>query len=98
MADMHELHCVGCDRYVQFDLSLDVDGRYVIQCPVCSKKHYRFVLDGVVKDGKRLYYAADLPGMGCLSLDAVSVGVFSYFDNTAKSSMRLRQAWIDKEG
>ncbi len=97
--ELRELHCSGCDRYIRFRLSLDVDGRYAIQCPVCKDRvHYRFVRDGTLTDGKQLHYMADLPKMKCTPLTVESAGYFSFFDLSASATMRASQAWMDKEG
>lgn len=45
--ERQELHCHGCNRYVQFDLNFEFDGNHVLLCPSCGHEHCR-----VVKDGK----------------------------------------------
>ncbi len=47
MKERQEIHCHGCDRYVQFDIEMDLDGNHVLECPECGHEHCR-----VVKNGK----------------------------------------------
>jgi hypothetical protein len=45
-----EMFCHGCDGYVQFELEIDVDGAYQIDCPNCGHKHFRYVRYGRITD------------------------------------------------
>jgi len=31
-----ELHCHGCNQYVQFEVDINQDGNYTIPCPKCG--------------------------------------------------------------
>ena len=44
--ERQELWCHACDRYVQFDLDLGINGYHVVVCPNCSHRHYRVVDQG----------------------------------------------------
>lgn len=48
--ERQELHCHACDRYVQFDIDTELNGRHVLQCPNCGHEHCRIVRDGAVTD------------------------------------------------
>ena len=50
MIERQELHCHNCNRYVQFNLDTDLDGKHVLQCPNCGHEHCRYVNKGVVSD------------------------------------------------
>jgi len=52
----HELQCHNCDKYVQFNLKEDKDGKHEIKCPNCGHIHYRYVRDGKVTSER---YALD---------------------------------------
>lgn len=41
-----ELHCHNCNRYVQFELDLAINGNHVLNCPNCGHQHYRVVCNG----------------------------------------------------
>jgi hypothetical protein len=43
-----ELHCHACDRYVQFELDMDVNGNHVLECPNCKHEHCRVVYNGEI--------------------------------------------------
>lgn len=43
-----ELHCHGCDRYVQFDMDLSLNGNHVFNCPNCGHEHCRVVENGKI--------------------------------------------------
>lgn len=44
----NELHCHECDKYVQFDIDLDLDGNHVLACPNCGHEHCRVVRNGEI--------------------------------------------------
>jgi hypothetical protein len=50
MIERQELYCHNCDRYVQFNLDLSVDGNYRLDCPFCGHDHYRVVKDRKITD------------------------------------------------
>jgi hypothetical protein len=47
MLERQEIHCHNCNKYVQFNLDIEINGNHVLKCPVCGHEHCR-----VVKDGK----------------------------------------------
>ncbi len=50
MIEKQELHCHACNRYVQFELDITVNGNYTLDCPNCGHKHCRVVADGRITD------------------------------------------------
>lgn len=50
MIAKQELHCHACDRYVQFEVDITLDGNYTIPCPNCGHEHYRVIEDGRITD------------------------------------------------
>lgn len=48
--EKQELHCHNCNKYVQFDLDLSIDGNYTLNCPNCKHPHYRVVENGKITD------------------------------------------------
>ena len=44
--ERQEIHCHACDRYVQFNLDLGLDGNHVLKCPNCGHEHCRVVRNG----------------------------------------------------
>ena len=45
-----ELYCHACERYVQFQIDIELDGNHVLHCPNCDHEHCRVVRQGVVTD------------------------------------------------
>ena len=50
MIERQELHCHNCQRYVQFDIDVSMNGDYKLECPNCGHEHYRVVNDGIISD------------------------------------------------
>ena len=50
MKERQELWCHECQRYVQFDIDVSLDGNHVIECPNCKHEHCRVVKDGIVTE------------------------------------------------
>lgn len=50
MKERQELWCHDCQRYVQFDIDVSLNGNHVIVCPNCKHEHCRVVKDGQVTD------------------------------------------------
>jgi len=48
MIERQELHCHNCDKYVQFDLDLSLNGNHVLECPNCGHEHCRVVKNGQI--------------------------------------------------
>lgn len=46
--EKQELHCHRCDRYVQFEIDVNMDGRHVLNCPNCGHEHWRIVKNGII--------------------------------------------------
>lgn len=50
MIENQELYCHNCDKYVQFKLDTELNGRHVITCPNCGHEHYRYIDNGRISD------------------------------------------------
>lgn len=48
MKERQELYCHHCNKYVQFDLDLDLNGNHILECPVCGHEHCRVVENGKI--------------------------------------------------
>ena len=48
VVERQELYCHDCEKYVQFDMDLELDGNYVLKCPNCGHEHCRIVEDGEI--------------------------------------------------
>lgn len=45
-----ELWCHECQRYVQFEIDIELNGKHVIICPNCGHEHCRIVNNGVITE------------------------------------------------
>lgn len=50
MKERQEIHCHACDRWVQFEIDLAVNGNHVLHCPNCEHEHCRVVKNGEITD------------------------------------------------
>ena len=50
MIERQELYCHDCDKYVQFDIDLSLNGNHVLNCPNCDHEHCRVVKNGKITD------------------------------------------------
>jgi len=50
MIERQELWCHDCQRYVQFDIDVSLNGNHVIVCPNCGHEHCRVVENGRVTE------------------------------------------------
>lgn len=50
MKERQELWCHECQRYVQFDIDISLNGNHVIICPVCGHEHCRVVENGKITE------------------------------------------------
>lgn len=48
--ERQELHCHNCDKHVQFNIDLSMNGNHVLKCPNCGHEHCRVVKDGIISD------------------------------------------------
>ena len=48
MTEKQELHCHNCNKYVQFEIDLSLNGNHVLNCPSCGHEHCRVVKDGII--------------------------------------------------
>ncbi len=46
MIERQEIYCHACNRYVQFDIDLELNGNHILDCPTCGHEHCRVVQDG----------------------------------------------------
>ena len=50
MKERQELWCHDCQKYVQFDIDVALNGNHIIVCPNCKHEHCRVVENGKVTD------------------------------------------------
>jgi DNA-directed RNA polymerase subunit RPC12/RpoP len=50
MIERQELWCHECQKYVQFDIDVSLNGNHVITCPECGHEHCRVVVNGRVTE------------------------------------------------
>lgn len=66
MIERQELHCHDCNRYVQFNLDMELNGNHVLECPNCGHQHCRVIKDGKITSDRwdtrnqNVYYAINI--------------------------------------
>jgi DNA-directed RNA polymerase subunit RPC12/RpoP len=50
--ERQELWCHECERYVQFNIDMELNGNHVIICPNCGHEHCRVVQNGFITENR----------------------------------------------
>jgi hypothetical protein len=89
-----ELHCHECDKYVQFDLDLSINGNHVLNCPNCGHEHCRVVEDGVITDDRwdSRNYTYIIPS------NQIAWTTVSIDSTSTSSSYTLTGSWANASG
>lgn len=87
MIERQELHCHDCNRYVQFDIDVELNGNHVLECPNCGHEHCRVVDNGIITDVRwdqrngnvpTYYVTAGTATTTATSIDTTSTGSSTY--------------------
>ena len=85
MIERQELHCHNCDRYVQFNLDMELDGNHVLTCPNCGHEHCRVIENGRItgdrwdqRNGNVYYVSASSTTYSYYSVQDTSTAACSY--------------------
>jgi len=92
--ERQELHCHACDRYVQFDLDLGLNGRHVLRCPSCGHEHCRIVKDGVITDERWAQRNDDTTTTIYVSAHTATWTTTSTFSNAGSTSTYYSDLWL----
>jgi len=90
-----ELHCHACDKYVQFDIDLSLDGNHVLECPECGHEHCRVVKNGVIT-GER-WGQRNGPTINVIAVSASMVSTWDCYMSVAATGsdrMFLYDSWV----
>jgi uncharacterized protein YbaR (Trm112 family) len=100
MIERQELHCHICDKYVQFDIDISLNGNYVLACPNCKHEHYRLVVDGKITDVRwdqintnLQFYAVNTYAITTSSTSTYNTYAINSSANTANSC--LYASWMN---
>ena len=52
MIERQEISCHNCQKHVQFDLDMELNGNHILRCPNCNHEHCRVVKDGIITDDR----------------------------------------------
>ena len=88
--EAQELHCHNCDRYVQFNLDLSLNGNHVLRCPNCGHEHCRVVMDGKIT-GERWDQRNGLT----YTVRTYAYTITSTFVSSTSSSYYLYNSWMN---
>lgn len=90
MKSKQELHCHACNKYVQFEIDLSLNGNHVLNCPNCGHEHCRVVKKGVIT-GDRW----DSRNGPAIWTNATTYTSTSIYTSSGTSSIYIYQAWAD---
>jgi len=101
MKERQELHCHECNKYVQFDLDLDLDGNHVLTCPNCGHEHCRVVKNGKITEER---WSSRNRNLATITVSQATVtttttSTYTSYDstssNTTDTSSFLYSSWMN---
>ena len=98
MIEKQELHCHACLRYVQFEIDVEVNGNYTLDCPNCGHEHCRVVNNGVITDVRWDQRNGPLNGMPVFQVygaTASSTSSFTSYQSSGASVSFDTYLWAD---
>jgi hypothetical protein len=94
MKERQELHCHNCDKYVQFDMDVSLNGKHVINCPFCGHEHLRYVNKGVISD--RRWGSRNVPTIQTWATTATDTSVYDLMNATATDTASyFASSWLN---
>lgn len=87
--ERQELWCHDCERYVQFDMDLSLNGNHVLECPNCGHEHCRVVENGKITDIRW----AQRNGPTYSAWGNATFTVISSSTTTTSTSLFLAESW-----
>ena len=90
MIEKQELHCHACNKYVQFELDMGVNGNHVLNCPNCNHEHCRVVRDGMIT-GER-WDARNGPSV---FVSSTTTSGTAMYDTSSSSTTYLSLSWVN---
>lgn len=91
LIERQELWCHDCERYVQFNLDLSLDGNHVLNCPNCGHEHCRVIKDGKITDIRW----DSRNGPTYRGMANVTFTVSSTYTTTSSTNIFLYQSWAN---
>jgi DNA-directed RNA polymerase subunit RPC12/RpoP len=104
MKERQELWCHECQRYVQFDIDVELNGNHVIVCPNCGHEHCRVVRNGVVTEARwdnrnvNMQSASTYMATGATSTNASTYATYSGTGVSTASTQFTYGAWMNMTG
>jgi len=96
MKERQELYCHNCNKYVQFDLDMELDGQHVLNCPNCGHEHYRIVRNGKITEKRwasmQTYYITNCTSS---STSTTSTYYYNFGTDTGTASIILASSWTN---
>ena len=99
MIERQELHCHACDRYVQFNMDLSLNGNHVLKCPNCGHEHCRVVTDGKItadrwdsRNGSAIYISANTATTSNTSIFTTNLTAAAASNSSASIAM---SSWLN---
>ena len=100
MIERQELWCHECQKYVQFDIDVSLNGNHVIVCPECGHEHCRVVNNGRITEVRwdsrnRSNNMATYMASGTTASTASTYATYTDSGTTGSSSVYTYGAWMN---
>lgn len=93
MVERQELYCHNCDRYVQFNMDLSINGNHVLTCPNCGHEHCRVVQDGLITGDR--WDSRNPVLVPVASATWTIASSYSTYTNAASGNSFLYSSWLN---
>ena len=98
MIERQELYCHNCNKYVQFNLDLSLNGNHILNCPNCGHEHCRVVRNGKITGDRWDSRNFDIPIYTVTNITCTATSTWNtYCDSgtTNSTSTFLYGAWMN---
>ena len=97
MKERQELWCHDCQRYVQFDIDVSLNGNHIIIYPECGHEHCRVVMDGKVTEVRWGSRNNNMQAYTATGLSTTTASTYTLYDTGTggTSSAFTYSAWMD---
>lgn len=97
MNEKQELWCHNCDKYVQFEIDMELNGNHVLNCPNCNHEHCRVVKDGIITNDRWAQRNGNtyLVTTAACTTTSMTMTIVSASTTTGAGAMLFAGAWAN---
>lgn len=94
MKERQELWCHECNKYVQFDIDVSLNGNHVIKCPDCGHEHCRVVENGIITEVRWDSRNVNMQAHNTYTTTGMTTSTVSTY-NTYTGSTNAYSSWMN---